>query len=120
MRRAVHTPRATARVGRARQVGPRSSRSGVTLVELLVVLILLGLMAGIAGIAVSRTPERAIASSVTARVAQARRAALRDGGAVTLTLRIDGRPYDVTAFPNGSVVADSSLNVDRLTGEWVP
>jgi prepilin-type N-terminal cleavage/methylation domain-containing protein len=88
---------------------------GVTLVELMVVLALLGVVAGVAGVALqstSRVPENDALAIVTA----ARTEALRTGRPVTVEVRLDGRPRAVTAWPDGSVIADESLGVDRLTG----
>jgi prepilin-type N-terminal cleavage/methylation domain-containing protein len=94
-------------------------RGGVTLVELLVVLAILGVMAGVVGLAVPpirRAPE----GGAAARVARARQTAVASGRAVTVSVSMDGRPRTATAFPDGSVVADSGLDVDRLSGAINP
>jgi hypothetical protein len=36
---------------------------------------------------------------------------------VSLTVRVGDRMYAATALPDGSVVADAALGVDRVTGE---
>ena len=97
--------------------GPRLARPGVTLLELLVALALLGVVLAVGGVAVARSPRREAPDDTVARIADARRSALRRRARVTIELHIAGRPVDVTALPNGSVLADSGVGVDRLTGE---
>lgn len=90
-------------------------RKGVTLIELLVVLVILGLVSSVVGFAPSAM-EREPVSDVEAAIAAARREALGSGSVVTIDVLIDGRPRSVTALPDGSLVADPTLAVDRLSG----
>ena len=95
-----------------------TTRAGVTLLELMIVMLLLALVAGVTGVAFTRArPVTSIASSV-AVVAVARDSALRSGRVVTLRTSALGsrRSSDLTAYPDGRVVADSSLAIDQLTG----
>ncbi|GEM_PF-3426542 len=93
----------------------RGLRRGVTLVELLVVLAIMTVMAAVVGLAAP--PIRHVDPDVaTTRVAAARRVALSSGQPVSITVVSRERPYSVTAYPDGAVVADSALAVDRLAG----
>lgn len=89
---------------------------GHTLIELLVVLAILGVVAGVAGLSFRRPAPVTTASRAAALVAEARRRAIHDGRSITITVQHDGRAHAVTARPDGSVLADSVLAVDRLTG----
>lgn len=44
------------------------------------------------------------------------RTVVRTGHAATLTFLLDGTPSVATVNPDGSVIADSILHIDRLTG----
>ncbi len=93
-------------------------RAGVTLVELIVVIAMLGVIAGVTGVAFTRArPVRSIDANA-AIVAAARDSALRTGRAVTLQVSALGarRSAEFTAYPDGRVIADSSLGIDELTG----
>jgi prepilin-type N-terminal cleavage/methylation domain-containing protein len=86
----------------------------MTLVELLVVIAILGLVAGLG--ATAFTGELRRTAGPTDEVYSARREAIATGSAVRLQLRVDGMARFVTALPVGSVLADSALAVDRMTG----
>lgn len=92
-----------------------AARRGVTLLELLVVLVILGLVASLVAFAPSAV-ERAPVDDVGASIAEARREALRTGVSVTIEILIEGAKRSVTAMPDGSVIADPSLDVNRLSG----
>ena len=92
------------------------ARAGVTLIELMVVLTILSVIAGVTGLALRRAqPPRAV-DARTAAIAIARRRALDSGLTVTVTIDIDSVPTAVTARPDGSVIADGNLGINRLTG----
>jgi prepilin-type N-terminal cleavage/methylation domain-containing protein len=94
-------------------------RRGVTLVELLVVLAIMTVMAAVVGVAAP--PIRHADPDLAAtRVVAARRAALSSGQAVSITVVSGDHPYAVTAYPDGAIVADSALAVDRLAGVQDP
>ena len=101
--------------GRHRRHG--KAPRGSTLLELLVVLAILGLIAGITGLGFPTRPQRGLIEPSLARLGEARRAAIQSGRPITVTLLRDGGAVVATAHPDGSVLADSSLGVDRLSGK---
>ena len=93
-----------------------SARRGVTLAELMVVIVILGVMAGVTGVAfATRTPVPDVDARL-ARVANARADAVRIGRPVTLPLAVNGASYLVTAFPDGRIVTDAPIPINRLSG----
>ena len=94
----------------------RVTSRGVALVELIVVIALLGVVAAVAGLTIHAAPAVPTASPVAAQVADARARALTSGRALTTEVTHDGRRHAVTAYPDGSVVADTLLHVDRTSG----
>jgi prepilin-type N-terminal cleavage/methylation domain-containing protein len=92
-------------------------RSGVTLVELIVVLAILSVMAGVTTLAFRRADMTPQVAPWVSAIAAARRTAVDSDRTVSLTVRIGDSVYAATALPDGSVVADAALGVDRVTGE---
>ena len=93
-----------------------TSRRASTLLELLVTLAVMALVAAVVTVALAPT-SRAL-DPRQAVVAEARRSALRNVRAVTIDTAFDGAAASVTAFPDGSVVADTALHVEHpLTAE---
>jgi prepilin-type N-terminal cleavage/methylation domain-containing protein len=106
-------------------------RAGITLLELIVVLAIMGIMAAVVGLAV-RQPEPSIPATsleaAQAAVAEARRVAIHTGQPVAITVSIDAGAREstspagtliqlhATAAPDGSVIADTALRIDRLSG----
>lgn len=109
-------------------------RLGVTMLELIVVVAIMGVMAGVVGLAVAQpapTAENTL-EAAHAAIADARRAAIRSGSAVAIVVSVDAKEdgsaissaihsaqpvaLHATAFPDGSVIADPALGIDRLTG----
>ncbi|MEO8879623.1 MAG: prepilin-type N-terminal cleavage/methylation domain-containing protein [Gemmatimonadaceae bacterium] len=91
-------------------------RAGVTLLELILAIAILGLMAGIVGLSaphfgVPSEPQRAVTSAM-----RLRDSAIRIGRRVTGSVRIKSRLLEVTAYPDGRVLADSELNIDAYSG----
>jgi hypothetical protein len=87
----------------------------VTLIELVITMALLGLIASVTTLAIRRIdeppvdePSRMLADSLRWTVAESRQ--------VTIQLVVGGRRALATINPDGSVVADSSANVERLSG----
>ena len=88
---------------------------GSTLIELLIVLSVLGIMASVAVLAARRfdPPPRDDPSVV---IAESLRAAVDTPRAIVVRLVRDGVPLSATIRPDGSVVGDTALGVDRFTG----
>ena len=86
-----------------------------TLIELLVSIGLVGVIASIATVALRRIDE--LPSDDPVRVlADSLRRVVATGRAVTLHLRVNGAWALATIHPDGSIVADSVVRVDRLSG----
>jgi prepilin-type N-terminal cleavage/methylation domain-containing protein len=107
------------------------ARRGVTMLELIVVLAIMGVMAGFVGLAIAKTdpgPQPNTLASAQAAIADARMRAIRRGAPVDIAVSITGnvseqpatttstRVLHAVAFPDGSVIADRALGIDRLTG----
>jgi prepilin-type N-terminal cleavage/methylation domain-containing protein len=92
----------------------------VTLIELMVVLTILSVIAGVTGLAVHRAPPVRATDARVAMIAAARRMAIDSGRSITVTVDVDSVPTAVTVLPDGDVVADATLGVDRLTGTHAP
>jgi prepilin-type N-terminal cleavage/methylation domain-containing protein len=92
-------------------------RAGVTLVELIVVLAILSVIAGVTTLAFRHADPGPSVPSWVSAVAAARRTAIDSGRSVSLTIHVGDAVYAATALPDGSVIADAPLGIDRLTGE---
>jgi prepilin-type N-terminal cleavage/methylation domain-containing protein len=93
------------------------NRPGVTLIELIVVLAIIAVMAGVTTLAFRRADLTPTVEPWVSAVAAARRTAVDSDRTVSLTVRVGDKMYAATALPDGSVVADAALGVDRVTGE---
>ena len=96
----------------------RRSRWGFTLLELIVAIVILGIAYGVAIVTIRIERGRA-STTASSQVERLRRSAIHS--ATRITGRVEDRATvtsrnDVTANPDGSVVADSGLAIDRLTG----
>lgn len=96
----------------------RTTPRGATLLELIVTVAIIGVTASIAALAFRRatppdpTDPATIIADTLARV-------LATGMPVTLTFNVNARPALATVNPDGTIVADSALVVERLTGRMI-
>lgn len=97
----------------------RGAPRGVTLVELIVVLAILGVTAAVAGLAFRAPAELSNVDVVPTTVAEARARSITSGVSIRVEVSLSGGPTVFTAYPDGSVVADAALGVDRLTGRSI-
>jgi prepilin-type N-terminal cleavage/methylation domain-containing protein len=90
-------------------------RRGVTLIELVVTIAVLGILSSVAAASLlkARQPDR---NGPTAIAEHLRRDAVHSGAPKSGVVMIDSLAVVLTAFPDGSIAADSALHVDRLTG----
>jgi len=90
------------------------NRPGLTLLELLVTVTLLGLLSAMATLALPK-PSTAATSPAT-KIAALRSEAAHARAPRTATLVVDSAAFDVTALPDGSLLGDTMLVLDRLAG----
>jgi prepilin-type N-terminal cleavage/methylation domain-containing protein len=89
----------------------------MTLIEVIVVVAIVGMIASVTALSLPRILT--VPPTDPGRVlAETRRLALQDGVARTARLMIDSVAYELVALPDGSVVADSGVPLDRFTSRW--
>ncbi|HMC56722.1 MAG TPA: type II secretion system protein [Gemmatimonadaceae bacterium] len=88
---------------------------GSTLLELIVTLAIMSIVFGVVALALSR--RQTPVDDWRAQVAAAREQALRTRARVTAEIATANGRGALTAFPDGTVIGDSALGVDRLSGE---
>ena len=93
----------------------RVSRHGGTLIEMLITLAVLGIIASVVTLAMRRVsppdpsdPMTVISDTISSVVASGRPA--------TLEFLVSGHRTIATVNPDGSVIADTILHIERLTG----
>jgi len=91
---------------------------GTTLVELLVVLCILGVIASVTVLAIRRFDSPS-PDDPAAILAESLRAAVDTPRTIVVRVAHDGQPLSSTIRPDGTIVADSALDADRLTGRTV-
>jgi prepilin-type N-terminal cleavage/methylation domain-containing protein len=90
-------------------------RRGTTLIEMLVSIVLLGIVASVATPALRRAAMPPMSDAFTA-IAESLDVAIASGRTITLQLSMESGSAFATVRPDGSVVADSAIHVDRFTG----
>ena len=90
-------------------------RSGVTLLELILCVAVLGLMASVATLAM-RAADPPDPNDPMTVIADTLERVLGTGMPATLQFSVNGRPALATINPDGTVLADSILGIDRFTG----
>jgi prepilin-type N-terminal cleavage/methylation domain-containing protein len=96
-------------------VASRASRPGVTLIELLVTLVILGVIAGVTVLTVRRIDPPRPSDPLT-MFADSLRVVLASGRSVTLRVLTDSGPASGVVRVDGTIIADSILGLERLTG----
>lgn len=91
-------------------------RRGMTLVELLVTLAIMGVMLGVVTLA-ARQIARPAPDDPYHIVVDSLRASVSHGRPVTLRFVVQGVAASATVYPDGSVVGDSLLAIERLSGK---
>lgn len=104
-------------MSRRRRHGDRRVRvqPGSTLIELLVTIALLGIIASVATLALRQTSKPRPDDPMVI-IADTLGSVLTSGKPVTLQFVVNRSPVEATVNPDGSIVADTSLHIDRLTG----
>lgn len=90
-------------------------RRGFTLLELIVTVTVLGVLSAVGTMALRKLPGPPANDPATA-IRELRRTALSLGRAVSGTVIVRDSTFDVTAYPDGSVVADTAAGLLRLPG----
>ena len=91
-------------------------RRGMTLVELLVTLAIMGVLLGVVTLALQRM-DQPVREDPYHIVAESLRVAAATGRAISVSLVVHGASIAATVFPDGSVVSDSVLAIERLSGK---
>jgi prepilin-type N-terminal cleavage/methylation domain-containing protein len=94
------------------------ARRGLTLIELIVVLTLMATVSAVVGLAAPLS-RFSSTESPAAELSAARRSALSSGKPTPLWLLDSGGVPSAVAMPDGSILGDSSIAVDRFTGRMV-
>jgi prepilin-type N-terminal cleavage/methylation domain-containing protein len=97
---------------------PFHPRNGVTLIELLVTIAILGTISAVTTLAVRRI-DQPRPDDPRAMLDDSSRIAVATGRRVLVRVVIDGVPAAAVISPDGSIVADSALRVERFTGRIV-
>lgn len=92
-----------------------SRRRAFTLVELLVVVSVMAIMSSVAMLAV-RNIEPPRADDPRQILADSQQRALASGQQIRVRLVVNGWPAAAVVRPDGGIVADSALDVERFTG----
>lgn len=92
------------------------TRPGVTLVELVVTLAIIGTLAGVVTLQHGRRRPPTDNETARAEIGSLRARALAEGGVARGVVILQGRAYPVAALPDGSVIADTILRIDRFGG----
>ena len=88
----------------------------MTLVELLVTLAIMGVLLSVVTLAVRRIDEP-VPEDPYHMIRDSLQAAASSGRAISLSFIVHGTSAAATVFPDGSVVGDSVLAFERLSGK---
>jgi Tfp pilus assembly protein PilE len=90
-------------------------RSGTTLLELCVTIAIISVAASVVALAARRISAPSL-QDAGARIVRARRKAMATNQPVLLQITRNDSVFAVAALPDGEIVADTSLHLDRLSG----
>ncbi|HEY4216571.1 MAG TPA: prepilin-type N-terminal cleavage/methylation domain-containing protein [Gemmatimonadaceae bacterium] len=96
----------------------KTLRRGVTLLELLVTLVLLGMIAAVATVGAARIRSET-PTNPQSIVAESLRVAITENRAITFDVPVGDTMATATVSPDGSIVADSAIHIDALSGRPV-
>lgn len=96
----------------------RTAPRGVTVLELIVTVAIIGVTASIAALVLRAAPAPDPTAPETI-IADTLERVLATGASVTLTFTVNARPALATVNPDGTIVADSALLIERLTGRMI-
>lgn len=92
-----------------------TARYGATLLELVVCAAILGILGSVATLVIHR-PLPLDHSDPLTIVADTLERVLQTGSPLTVHFVVNSRSVEATINPDGSIFADSSLAIERLTG----
>jgi len=96
----------------------RTEPRGATVLELIVTVGIIGVTASVAALAAHPVPLPDPANPATI-IADTLERVLATGTPVTLTFNVHARPVVATVNPDGTIVADSALVIERLSGRMI-
>jgi prepilin-type N-terminal cleavage/methylation domain-containing protein len=91
------------------------TRRGTTLIELLVTTAILGIIAGVCVLAIRRFPP-ADPNDPEQILADSLRVAVATGRTIFVDIQVDSTDAHAAVRPDGSIVADTILKLERFTG----
>ena len=91
------------------------TRAGFTLIEAIITMTLLSILASVATLAIRRVTPPDSSDPMT-MIADSTPVVMARGRSLTLVFVVHDQPVAATLFPDGSVVADTLLHLNRLTG----
>jgi hypothetical protein len=98
-----------------RHASRAAKSSGGTLIEVLISLVLLGIISSVVTLAVRRITPPDPTDPLTI-IGDTINSVIASGRPLTLQFVVNGRAALATVSPDGSVIADTILHIERFTG----